>query len=670
MGTLPQETPRYAAFISYAHADEAMATRLHKALETYPVPRHLRAQGKTTKPVFRDVAELTAAHSLSEKIRAAVKSSRVLIVLCSPAAKASHWVNEEIRLFRELHGDAAILSAIIEGTPDTAFPEALTEGGREPLAAALGTDKTGFRLGVTQLAAGMLDTGLDDLVQRGAKRRQRILGAGLAASLALSGVMGFTTLQAVEARKEAEIERAESEALLEYMVKDLKVKLEPVGRLELLEGVGRKAIEYYDKKDINELSDDNLKLLAAARQVLAQVHLDAGRMDEAQREIEAAAALTREVLERNPDDTGAIFAHAQSEFWVGKYYFDRGRFPEVELYWQEYNRLSQRLFEINPNNFDWVMEVAWSANALGAYYDRTRNYENSSRSYAVAQKYILKAIEHSPENPMPTSQLANVLAGKARAALQFQSYEDVDKIRAAQIKLYEQSISKNPQDKHLTYTLSLAKFRYYLDVIRFSKDREANNLEYAIQVFDELRQYDPSKKTWTESAYVAKFYRLDGYYREKKITEYTKYFLDFEKTSESFFRIKENPSRFESLMYELAKIQLLILKDDVDSARYELIRLSSENQNIEAKNTENSGIDARLMLLNFDVENYDLAEGFAKKYLSYDWIKSSAQKPAHLEYKVYANSILKKCSAAKSNAIKLQARNFYSSLSYYIEVCN
>jgi len=45
-----------------------MAARLHKALETYPVPKYLRAEGRTTKPVFRDVAELTAAHSLSEKI--------------------------------------------------------------------------------------------------------------------------------------------------------------------------------------------------------------------------------------------------------------------------------------------------------------------------------------------------------------------------------------------------------------------------------------------------------------------------------------------------------------------------------------------------------------------------------------------------------------------------
>ena len=291
-----------------------MAARLHKALETYPVPKHLRAQGKATKPVFRDVAELTAAHSLSEKIRDAVKGSRVLIVLCSPAAKASHWVNEEIRLFRKLHGDAAILSAIIEGTPETAFPDALTEGGREPLAAALGADKAGFKLGVTQLAAGMLETGLDDLIQRGAKRRARLMGAGMAASLALSGVMGFTAYQAVDARNAAQTARGEAEGLVEYMIKDLKVKLEPVGRLDLLKGVGDKAVEYYDKQDIKDLPDDSLNRQAAARQVLAQVHLDAGRMDDAQREIESSAALTREVLERNPDDTDAIYAHAQSEY--------------------------------------------------------------------------------------------------------------------------------------------------------------------------------------------------------------------------------------------------------------------------------------------------------------------------------------------------------------------
>ena len=103
--------PRYAAFISYAHEDEARAARLHKALETYRPPRELGAKREQLRPVFRDKAELTAHHSLPEKIHDAIKGSRWLIVLCSPAAKASHWVNEEIRLFAQIHGEENILCA-------------------------------------------------------------------------------------------------------------------------------------------------------------------------------------------------------------------------------------------------------------------------------------------------------------------------------------------------------------------------------------------------------------------------------------------------------------------------------------------------------------------------------------------------------------------------------
>ena len=499
MGSNISMPRHYAAFISYAHADEIMAARLHKALETYPVPRHLRAEGKATKPVFRDVAELTAAHSLSEEIRDAVKASRVLIVLCSPAAKASHWVNEEIRFFRALHGDAAILSAIIEGNPDTAFPEALTEGGREPLAAALGSDRAGFKLGVTQLAAGMLETGLDDLVQRGAKRRQRILGAGLAASLALSGVMGFTALQAIEARNEAELERTESEALLEYMVKDLKVKLEPVGRLELLEGVGRKAIEYYDKKDIADLSDDNLRLLAAARQVIAQVALDAGRMEEAQKEIEASAALTREVLDRNPDDTDAIYAHAQSEYWVADYNRRQGNLAEMEKPLREYDRLAQILYKKDPTNFDWVMEAGWGKNNLGqwAWGHATKSKtQDAIAYYSQAITYFKEALMINPDSKSAQYELSNTLVGRASAELSFGTARQSRRFKLEELEYLTQLIDQYPNDKTLFFEKLKSELDYYHDFfLVLSEKQEKDSRSLLNQIYD-LTLYDPENLTY------------------------------------------------------------------------------------------------------------------------------------------------------------------------------
>ena len=211
---------KYAGFISYAHADEAIAAGLHRALETYAIPKSLKPKENRAKlsPIFRDTTELTAHHSLSEKIREAVQSSRFLIVLCSPAAKASHWVNEEIRLFRSLHGEGSILCVLAVGAPETSFPPALLEEGREPLAANLGESKDSFRLGTTQLAASMLGVGLDVLIQRESKRRRRRLQLITASALVFSGLMGATALTAVDARNDAQESRSQAEGLVEYMI--------------------------------------------------------------------------------------------------------------------------------------------------------------------------------------------------------------------------------------------------------------------------------------------------------------------------------------------------------------------------------------------------------------------------------------------------------------------
>ncbi len=99
---------RYKAFISYSHEDEEWAKWLHKTLESYRLPRRLI--GQTTEqgtvpsrlsPIFRDRDELASATDLGKAIRAALAASERQIVICSPAAARSKWVNEEILAFRQ-----------------------------------------------------------------------------------------------------------------------------------------------------------------------------------------------------------------------------------------------------------------------------------------------------------------------------------------------------------------------------------------------------------------------------------------------------------------------------------------------------------------------------------------------------------------------------------------
>ena len=105
------EMKKYWAFLSYSHQDTKLCEWVHRELETFRVPRRLvgrdTREGKTPSrlfPVFRDRDELPGSSELGKNLAQALEQSRYLIVICSPAAARSRWVNEEIRQFKAMGG--------------------------------------------------------------------------------------------------------------------------------------------------------------------------------------------------------------------------------------------------------------------------------------------------------------------------------------------------------------------------------------------------------------------------------------------------------------------------------------------------------------------------------------------------------------------------------------
>jgi hypothetical protein len=118
------ENYKYKAFISYSHSDEKWASWLHKSLETYKVPKPIvgneTAMGEIPPrlaPVFRDRDELPSATNLGELLTESLRASATQIVICSPAAAQSRWVNEEIICFKRLGRSNRIFCLIVDGEP-------------------------------------------------------------------------------------------------------------------------------------------------------------------------------------------------------------------------------------------------------------------------------------------------------------------------------------------------------------------------------------------------------------------------------------------------------------------------------------------------------------------------------------------------------------------------
>lgn len=371
------EPVRFRAFISYSHLDAAEGRRLHRRLEQYRLPHRLVGRGTARgpiparlAPIFRDREDLPAADSLSAEVRAALAASGSLIVICSPAARQSPWVNREIELFRSLHPDRPILAALVAGTPGDSFPPALTgsedanAGPHEPLAADLQPTGDGARLGFLKLVAGIVGVGLDELVQRDAQRRLRAVTAVTAVALVAMLAMGVLTFMAVEARKEAERQRAEAEGMVEFMLTDLRDRLQGVGRLDVLSAVNTRALDYYEGQDIGRLPPDSLERRARLLLAMGADDQTRGDLDGASRQYEEARRTTRALLAADPGNPDRLWAHGQSEYWVGYMALEQGQTAAARTAFEAYSALSEQLVAMEPANPVYLREAGYAQGNL------------------------------------------------------------------------------------------------------------------------------------------------------------------------------------------------------------------------------------------------------------------------------------------------------------------
>lgn len=132
----------FDVFISYSRVDIRLARVLHAALERYEVPFHVPHHSRRIS-VFRDETDIRGTRYY-QSIETHIRSARKLLVICSPAARRSSFVADEIRRFLDARPPSDLIPVIASGRPNNeasseelkAFPDLL---GDLPLAADLTT---------------------------------------------------------------------------------------------------------------------------------------------------------------------------------------------------------------------------------------------------------------------------------------------------------------------------------------------------------------------------------------------------------------------------------------------------------------------------------------------------------------------------------------------------
>ncbi len=407
---------KYRAFISYSHADTGAAKWLHRGLESFPIDKELvgreTATGaipKSLKPVFRDRDDFTAGHALTEQTLAALDASHALIVICSPAAAASRYVNEEVRLFKSRHPERPVIPLIVGGKPGDAelecFPPALkckldskgriTKKPAEVLAADAREEGDGKTLALAKVVAGLLDVSSDDVYRRAERERRRKGRArnGIIAVLAMlavaasgSAVYAWQQLKTNQAFLSATLKTA-TEIVDTAVAQAEKYGVPRTATLALL----TKAEGLFD--NMARLDRPTAELRYQKSWMLIQFARNYAVLGDSRKRLERARAardLLAQLVADQPDNLQfkASFANANAE--VGFALESHGKLAAALKSYETSLAIGTELVKAEPEDADWQMFVAAGHGRIGEVQMEQADLTGALKSFDARHAILLK----------------------------------------------------------------------------------------------------------------------------------------------------------------------------------------------------------------------------------------------------------------------------------------
>jgi len=522
---------RFRAYISYSHRDEGWATWLHRALESYRVPRKLigttTAKGEVTarlRPVFRDRDDLSSASDLGLTVKQALADSENMIVVCSPESAASRWVNEEIRQFAALGRQKQIYCIIVDGQPPgpgqpaTCFPEALAEVGlEEPLAADARKWADGKHLSKLKLIAGMLGLPLDQLRQRDLQKRQKVWALAAIASVIIAGVV----ITAIESRIAAQQRRVSGESLVSYKLNELRTMLDNGINPEDPTQAGTwNQQEAQSLVDATEAENKPLDKMAMALRKEGNRLYRSGALQEALDKFQQSWLLFAEYYRRDPGKLESFFQLGQADFYVGQTYTYLGEMDKAEEAFMLYAEITRRLIRQQPENAEWVLEMAYALNNLG-----TLEQVNVDGDPQRALQFMQSALEYNqialvldPDNDYYRSELGQSHAFLADAQRGVCDLDGAFHSREQNLSLEKQMFAAEPDAgeriKRLAFALSgLAVVQEEMGRI----DEAAGNIEQSVVLMERMLKIEPDERryqrfTFSRRQRLAMFQAFRGNY--------------------------------------------------------------------------------------------------------------------------------------------------------------
>ncbi|NVK57856.1 MAG: winged helix-turn-helix domain-containing protein [Alteromonadaceae bacterium] len=363
-------------------------------------------------------------------------------------------------------------------------------------------DHSGLSLQANELA-------LINASQAKANKMRWLKRSTMAVLMLLTVTSIFLSLQSQHAQQLAETKRQEAESLLGFMVGEFADKLRSVGRMDLLDGISNKAMEYFSES--NEIENNapwwqigqperSFKALfqqALTLQALAEVAYSRDKVDEATTGFTKAREQMQALLAVAPDHVELVKMLGVNAFWRGQLDYDAGRWPGAKAGFSDYLTYSQQLLSLEPDNPDAIIELSYAHNSLGSLAVDSLQYKKALSAFEHSLELKQQVLALQPDNTLLKTDIADTYSWLATASNhlgQFGTARNYAQQGQSILQTLRDADSDNP---YVLESLAFALLRDANLLVRQNDiARALNQASEALQLFKQLIAHDPDNIIW------------------------------------------------------------------------------------------------------------------------------------------------------------------------------
>lgn len=329
-------------------------------------------------------------------------------------------------------------------------------------------------------------------------------------TVALLCVLTLTSIimsvRSIEAEKLAQQKRLAAEDLLGFMVGDFADKMRGIGRMDLLDGISNKALEYFT--DFSNPDDEKYLSFEARFQhgqtleAMGEVAYSRNKIDEARSALLAAQEKMLPLLELQPENLALLKTLGANAFWLGQLKYDMSDWAASRPFWEQYLEYSQAMYAIAPEDKDALMELSYAHNSLGSISMNQQEFAKAKQDFEESLRLKLLALAKAPEDSQLIADVTNARSWLASAAV---SQGDINTAIQIHEEIQKALVTKNLEKQPYLLDRLTGSYQNITTLLSYQGRRKEalNKASLGLATIENAFKQDPENERWKRLKYYS-----------------------------------------------------------------------------------------------------------------------------------------------------------------------